>query len=58
VIPILINDVEKPYQYLQVIAEMKAPKIWFDPLALVMTPVPLMTEVSSEFMVLAAQYTK
>ncbi|XP_021363645.1 cilia- and flagella-associated protein 47-like isoform X2 [Mizuhopecten yessoensis] len=58
VIPILINDSEKPYQYLQVIAEMKSPKLWFDPLAIVMTPVPLMTEVSTEFTVLAGQYSK
>lgn len=58
-IPIYINDIEdKPYQYLQVIGEMKAPKVWFDPLAIVMTPVPLLTEVTTEFTVLASQYTK
>lgn len=58
VIPVMINDLEKPYQYLQVVAEMKSPKIWFDPLAIVMTPVPLMTEVTAELTVLAAQYNK
>ncbi|KAL5010428.1 hypothetical protein ScPMuIL_012733 [Solemya velum] len=58
-IPIIIDDnFEKPYQYLHVIAELKAPKMWFDPLAIVMTPVPLATEVSNEFMLLATQYTK
>ncbi|XP_052708553.1 cilia and flagella-associated protein 47-like isoform X1 [Crassostrea angulata] len=59
VIPIYINDdTQKPYQYLQVVGEMKSPRIWFDPLAIVMTPVPLLTEVCTEFTVLASQYTK
>ncbi|KAK3096977.1 hypothetical protein FSP39_005325 [Pinctada imbricata] len=58
-IPIILNDnIGKPYQYLQIIAEMKSPKIWFDPLAIVMTPVPLLTEVATEFTILAAQYTE
>lgn len=57
-IPILLNNEEKPYQYIQIYAEMKSPRLWFDPLAIVLTPVPLMTEVSSEFTILAAQYFK
>ena len=55
--PIILNDnYEKPYQYLQVTAELKAPKLWFDPLAIVLTPVPLTTEVSTEFTLHAAQF--
>ncbi|XP_071134806.1 cilia- and flagella-associated protein 47-like isoform X3 [Mytilus edulis] len=57
-VPVLVNDEEKPYQYIQIYAEMKSPRLWFDPLAIVLTPVPLLTEVSSEFTVLAAQYFK
>ncbi|XP_053397416.1 cilia- and flagella-associated protein 47-like isoform X4 [Mercenaria mercenaria] len=56
-LPVILNDnYEKPYQYLQVVAELKAPKLWFDPLAIVLTPVPLLTEVSSEFTMFAAQF--
>ncbi|XP_052240686.1 cilia- and flagella-associated protein 47-like isoform X3 [Dreissena polymorpha] len=53
---ILNENFEKPYQYLQVIAEYKAPRLWFDPLAIVLTPVPLLTEVSAEFTLFAAQF--
>lgn len=56
-LPVILNDdYEKPYQYLQVVAELKAPKLWFDPLAIVLTPVPLVTDVSSEFTLFAAQF--
>ncbi|KAL4233464.1 hypothetical protein ACF0H5_008145 [Mactra antiquata] len=56
-IPVILNgNYEKPYQYLQVCAELKAPKLWFDPLAIVLTPVPLLTEVSSDFTMFAAQF--
>ena len=55
--PVILNDnYEKPYQYLHVIAELKAPKLWFDPLAIVLTPVPLATDVSSEFTLFASQF--
>jgi len=53
---ILDENFEKPYQYLQVIAEYKAPKLWFDPLAIVLTPVPLVTDVCAEFTIFAAQF--
>ena len=57
--PVILNDnYDKPYQYLHVVAELKAPKLWFDPLAIVLTPVPLATEVSSEFTLFAAQFKK
>jgi len=55
---ILNGNFDKPYQYLQVLAEYKAPKLWFDPLAIVLTPVPLLTEVSAEFTLFAAQFTQ
>ena len=53
---VLNDNYEKPYQYLQVVAELKAPKLWFDPLGIVLTPVPLATEVSSEFTLFASQF--
>ncbi|XP_052808119.1 cilia- and flagella-associated protein 47-like isoform X2 [Mya arenaria] len=55
---ILNEQFDKPYQYLQVAAEYKAPRLWFDPLAIVLTPVPLLTEVSAEFTLFAAQFTE
>ncbi|XP_055954756.1 cilia and flagella-associated protein 47 [Patella vulgata] len=59
VVPIIVNEEwTKPYQYLQVMGELKAPKIWFDPPSLCLTPVPLLTEISGEFNLLASQYKK
>lgn len=58
-LPVILNgNYDKPYQYLHIIAELKAPKLWFDPLAIVLTPVPLSTEVSAEFTLFAAQFRK
>ena len=55
---ILDDDYKRPYQYIHLVGYLKAPVIWFDPLAIVLTPVPLDTEVSTEFTLLAANYTK
>ncbi|CAH1800026.1 unnamed protein product [Owenia fusiformis] len=58
-IPVVLNDeFHKPYQFLKLVGELKAPRIWFDPLAIVMTPVPLDTEVSVKFHLMAANYEK
>ncbi|KAL3884217.1 hypothetical protein ACJMK2_030436, partial [Sinanodonta woodiana] len=56
ILPILLNDSEKPYQYLHLVGELKSPKLWFDPLAIVMSPVPLKTDISAEFTIFAAQF--
>jgi hypothetical protein len=47
-----------PYVYLELTGHLKAPKIWFDPLAIVLTPVPLCTTVSTEFSILTANYNR
>ena len=58
-LPLVINDEwDKPYQYLTLVGELKSPKLWFDPLAIVLTPVPLDTDISAEFHVMAANYTR
>ncbi|XP_035825915.1 cilia- and flagella-associated protein 47 [Aplysia californica] len=59
VIPVVINsEWDKPFQFLEIYGELKAPEIWFDPHSIVLTPVPLMTEVSAEFTLLASHYRK
>ena len=58
-VPVMLDgDMEHPYQYLHIVGYLKAPVIWFDPLAIVLTPVPLDTEVSTKFTLLASNYTK
>ena len=58
-IPIVLDDdFEHPYQYLKIEGELKTARVWFDPLAIVLTPVPLETEIGTEFQILAANYTK
>ena len=58
-VPVIINDqFDRPYQYIHLTGYLKAPMLWFDPLAIVMTPVPLETEVSTDFIIMAANYTK
>ncbi|XP_064627283.1 cilia- and flagella-associated protein 47-like isoform X2 [Lineus longissimus] len=58
-VPVIINDMyTNPYVYLELTGYLKAPKIWFDPLAIVLTPVPLCTTVSAEFNILTANYSK
>ena len=57
VIPIVVNgDWARPYQYLQVFAELSAPTVWFLPPAVGLTPAPLKTEVSFQFTILCSQY--
>ncbi|XP_013416633.1 cilia- and flagella-associated protein 47 isoform X1 [Lingula anatina] len=57
-VPIIINDEEKPYSFLELSGELKSPRVWFDPLALVLTPVPLTTDVSAEFKIFATDYNR
>ncbi|XP_076799523.1 cilia- and flagella-associated protein 47-like isoform X2 [Clavelina lepadiformis] len=58
-IPLILNDdKEKPYRHLTLNAMLQAPNITFDPLALVLTPVPLATAVYAEFNVIASGYVK
>ncbi len=58
-VPIILNEqFEKPYMFLTLLAELKHARLWFDPMAIVLTPVPLQTEVVVEFQILAANYTK
>ncbi|KAK3775916.1 hypothetical protein RRG08_017206 [Elysia crispata] len=58
-IPVVINsDWDKPFQFLEIFGELKAPEIWFDPRTIVLTPVPLHTEVSADFTLLASHYRK
>lgn len=57
VVPVVINGhYNKPYQYLQLVAELKSPSMSFDPRNIILTPVPLATEISASFIILAAQY--
>ena len=56
-VPVYINDEEKrAYQHITLCGELKSPMVWFDPLAIVLTPVPLGTDVSVDFSILAATY--
>ncbi|XP_048239518.1 cilia and flagella-associated protein 47-like isoform X3 [Haliotis rufescens] len=56
-VPVVLDELwDKPYQYLHILGELKAPRVWFDPLAICLTPVPLTTEVSCEFNILGSQY--
>ncbi len=58
-VPVIINDdYNNPYVYITMVGELKAPRVWFDPLALVMTPVPLDTEITMDFQILCADYAK
>ena len=58
-VPIVLDDqFDKPYQYLTLTGLLKAPTLWFDPLAIVLTPVPLDTEVCADFKIHAADYSK
>ena len=58
-VPVVVDDeFDKPYQYITLSGELQAPRMWFDPLAVVLTPVPLDTEISTEFQILAANYDK
>ncbi|CAG5120335.1 unnamed protein product, partial [Candidula unifasciata] len=59
VIPVGINsNWNKPFQFLELVGEMKAPTIWFEPANIVLTPVPLLTETSAEFTLFALHYKK
>ncbi|XP_077977423.1 cilia- and flagella-associated protein 47-like [Glandiceps talaboti] len=58
-VPIILDDEQdKIYRYLHLIGELKAPRLRFDPLAIVLTPVPLCTEVSADFTVHASGFRK
>ncbi|XP_074645875.1 cilia and flagella-associated protein 47-like isoform X2 [Tubulanus polymorphus] len=58
-VPLCINNEYcDPYTMLELYGQLKAPKMWFDPLAIVLTPVPLQTFVSAEFNILTANYRK
>lgn len=58
-VPVILNDdYEHPYVHFTLNGELQAARLWFDPLAVVLTPVPLETEVVQEFQILASNYTK
>ena len=57
--PVILNDdYEHPYVHFTLNGELQAARLWFDPLAVVLTPVPLETEVVQDFQILASNYTK
>ena len=55
---ILNGNYEHPYAHMTLSGELQAARLWFDPLAVVLTPVPLETETVQEFHILASNYTK
>ncbi|KAH9504693.1 Cilia- and flagella-associated protein 47 [Bulinus truncatus] len=58
-VPVVINsDWAKPFQFLEIYGELKSPTIWFDPPRILLTPVPLLTETSMEFTIMASNYRK
>ncbi|XP_078495986.1 cilia- and flagella-associated protein 47 isoform X1 [Ciona intestinalis] len=58
-IPVILNgNKAKPYRHIYLNALLQAPTITFDPLALVLTPVPLSTAVYAEFNIIACGYNK
>ncbi|XP_071954714.1 cilia- and flagella-associated protein 47-like isoform X2 [Antedon mediterranea] len=58
-IPIILNgNKTHTYQHLNIHGTLKSPRLTFDPIALVLTPVPLSTEVSADFTIQAAGFTK
>ncbi|PIK38176.1 hypothetical protein BSL78_24987 [Apostichopus japonicus] len=58
-VPIILNgNIERPYQYLHLYGILHAPKLTFDPLAIVMTPVPLSTSTSTDLTMYAHGFTR
>ncbi|XP_059154686.1 cilia- and flagella-associated protein 47-like isoform X2 [Physella acuta] len=58
-IPVVINsNWSKPFQFIEIYGELKSPKMWFNPPKLFFTPVPLATEVSIDFTILASNYRR
>jgi hypothetical protein len=58
-LPVVVDDeFERPYQMITLKGELKASQLWFDPLAVVLTPVPLHIELTSDFQILASNYAK
>lgn len=58
-VPIILNgNIERPYQYLHLYGILHAPKLTFDPLAIVMTPVPLSTSTSTDLTIYAHGFTR
>ena len=58
-IPVILGqDKEHPYQYLHLKGILKSPQLEFDPLAIVLTPVPLSTKVAADFTINAAGFKK
>ena len=52
------DNEERPYQHLRVRGELQQSRLWFDPLAIVLTPVPLQTAISIDFQILASSYIR
>ena len=52
------NEFDKPYMYITLVGILKSPRLWFDPMAIVLTPVPLETEMTANFQILAANYSR
>ncbi|XP_041462969.1 cilia- and flagella-associated protein 47-like isoform X1 [Lytechinus variegatus] len=58
-IPIILDGAtDRPYQYINLHGILKSPQLTFDPLAIVLTPVPLSTKVSADFTIRAAGFRK
>ena len=58
-VPIILNDdTSRPYLHLHLFGILKSPQLTFDPLAIVLTPVPLATKVSADFTIQAAGFRK
>ncbi len=56
-LPIVIDkEFDKPYQMLHLGGELRQPQIWFDPLALVLNPVPLGVDMNGEVTIMAKHY--
>ncbi|XP_022089961.1 cilia- and flagella-associated protein 47-like isoform X2 [Acanthaster planci] len=58
-VPIILNEDEsRPYLHINLYGVLKSPQLTFDPLAIVLTPVPLATKVSADFTIQAAGFRK
>ncbi|XP_033113331.1 cilia- and flagella-associated protein 47-like isoform X2 [Anneissia japonica] len=56
-VPLILNgNKDQPYQHLKIHGTLKSPRLTFDPIAIVLTPVPLATEVSANFTIQAAGF--
>ncbi len=58
-VPLVLNeDYERPYCKLSLTGDLQAPRIWFNPPALVLTPVPLNIHAVQQVHVFASNYIR